>query len=104
MTQGRTAAAPETDSSGTATLNRCPASMNMLRTAAAPPRSPAEVPPTVSCTGAVYVAAARNEGSDTNNTTNAGMPTPPMGLGANRAIRSPVSPSGRVARGVALTA
>ena len=47
MTHGRTAAAPETDSSGTATSNRCPASMNVLRTAAAPPRSPAEVPPTV---------------------------------------------------------
>ena len=103
MIQGRTTAAPETDSSGTATSNRCPASVNVLRAAAAPPRSPAEVPPTASCTGAVSVAAARNEGSDTNNTTNAGMPTPPMGLGANLMRKSPFSPSRRVARGVART-
>src|SRR5207253_5944082 len=61
-------------------------------------------PPTASRTGAVSVTAARNEDSDTNNTTDAGRTTPPVRLGAKLMRKSPSSPSRRVVRGVARTA
>ena len=101
MIQGSTAAAPWTDRAGTATSNRCPDSVNVWCTGVAPAPSPVVAPPTVSCSAAVSVAAARSQRSGTNTTTNPGRTTPRMRRGASRTRKSPLVPSRSVSRGVA---
>jgi hypothetical protein len=101
MIQGSTAAAPATGMRGTATSNRCPASVNALCTVAPPAWSPADVPPIVSCSLGVSAAAARSHSSDANTTTNPGSTIPFVRRGANLMRNSPLAPSRRVVRGVA---